>query len=91
MSSHTYYQHSNPKIRQEQADARRRALTAVSTGRVRWSTEIGLCGGFVTRDRFNIDQKPCLTDAIALHELRAAGHITVIRGRVRLVAQKVSA
>jgi hypothetical protein len=92
VSSHTYYQHPNPEIRQDQADARRRAHRTVSTGRVHWSHEVGLHGGFVIRDRFGIDQKLSVTDAIAMHELHQAGVITRDKqGHVGLTEQKASA
>lgn len=88
----SYYQHPNLEIRQEQADARRRALRTVSTGRVRWSHEVGLNGGFVIHDCHGTDQKLCLTDAIAMCELHAAGQIAVDKwGRVMHTAQKASA
>jgi len=88
----TFYQHPNAEIRNDQERARVHALTAVSTGRVRWSSEIGLHGGFVIRDRFGIDQRLCLTDAIAMHELHAAGLISLDHnGRAIRSEQKASA
>lgn len=92
MSSHTYYQHANPDIRQAQADARRKAHLAVSTGRIHWSAEVGLSGGFVIRDRFGLDNRLCLTDAIAMFELYHAGLIATDKwGRVVHTEQKASA
>lgn len=92
MSTRAFYLHPNEEIRQAQADARDRALRTVSAGRVRWDSEIGPCGGFVVRGRFGRYAKPSLVDALALHELRAAGAIALDKlGRAVHTAQKVSA
>jgi hypothetical protein len=87
-----FYQHPDPMVREDQERARARALRTVSTGSVRWNHKVGLNGGFVVRDRLGIDRRLGLTDAIAMHELLAAGVITRIQqGRVVLAEQKVSA
>jgi hypothetical protein len=87
-----YYEHANPVIRDQQDRARAKALLTVSTGRVRWSGTVGLHGGFVIHDCNGIDQRLCLTDAIAMHELHQAGVITLDRnGRVVHAQQKASA
>lgn len=92
MSRHTYYQHPDPKVREEQANARRRAHAAVAAGRIRWNPRIGLNGAFVDRDVSGFDYRLPLADAIAMCELRHAGQITVTAtGRVVFAAQKVSA
>lgn len=88
----TFYQHPSTEIREDQERARSRAHETVAAGRVRWSSEIGLSGGFVVRGRFGRYEKPRLADAIALHELHAAGLIVLDKlGRAVLAAQKVSA
>ncbi len=92
MRNEVFYLHPNEEIRQAQAEARDRAHGAVADGRVRWSGDIGPCGGFVVHSLTGHYKKPSLAEAIALHELRAAKVITVDkRGRAVLAAQKVSA
>jgi hypothetical protein len=87
-----FYQHPDPNMQKAQKASRTRACTAVSTGRVRWSAEVGLHGGFVIRDLNGIDQKLSVRDAIAIHELHQAGLITRDKhGRVHLTEQKASA
>jgi hypothetical protein len=86
-----FYEHPDPTVREDQERARTRALRTVSTGSVRWNHKVGLHGGFVIRNRFGYDQRLGLADAIAMHELLAAGVITRGKqGRVALAEQKAS-